>query len=306
MGDIAQSVRGLLLLSYPVTHGIITDYDAMRELWRDSIYNAARVDPREHPFFLTEPIQNPCRRKTTEIWFEEFDVPALYFATAAKMSLFAEHITTGVAVELGGGLLQIVPVYQGHVIQHAVKRFNLGGHNLIEYFIRLLKESGTTLTTSAHFEIARDMLEKNGFVAQHFAEELEKSASSEQVDKSYELPDGQVITMRSERFRAIEPLFQPSLLGMEEMGIHELVHQAVMRCDIDVRRELFGKIVVTGGCSMFPGIQSRLQAEVQSLVPASVAVKVHETTLGARGRHFASWVREARPKQRESHSFIIV
>ncbi len=67
------------------------------------------------------------------------------------------------------------------------------------------------------------------------------------LDKSYELPDGQVVTIGNERFRAPEALFQPSVLGRESGGIHVTAFNAIMKCDVDVRKDLYGNIVLVSG-----------------------------------------------------------
>ena len=84
----------------------------------------------------------------------------------------------------------------------------------------------------------------------------------------------QVITIGNERFRCPEVLFQPALVGLEASGIHETTFKSIMKCDVDVRRDLFANIVLSGGTTMFPGLADRMQREVTALAPAGVRVRV--------------------------------
>merc|ERR1712107_688396 len=89
----------------------------------------------------------------------------------------------------------------------------------------------------------------------------------------YELPDGQVITIGNEKFRCPEALFQPSFLGMEACGIHETTYNSIMKCDVDIRKDLYANTVMSGGTTMYPGIADRMQKEITALAPSTIKIK---------------------------------
>ncbi|OXA36947.1 Actin-3 [Folsomia candida] len=261
VGNAAQEKRHILTLEYPIERGIISDWDDMEKIWNYAFYNELRVAPEEHPVLLTDSAMHPKqqREKMTQIMFETFNCPAMYVSMQGILALYASGRTTGVVLYSGDGVTQTVPVYNNNIVHEAVFRLDLAGAYLL-----LFVENKHPFTTTAEREIVRVVMEKKCYVALDFDQEL--SASSSSITEFYELPDGQVIKIESERFRCTEALFQPSILGVDGDGVHEMVNKSILHCGEDIRNDLYGNIILAGGTSMFKGFADRMKKEIGALV----------------------------------------
>lgn len=288
IGPAAEEHRGALKLSYPVDNGIVNNWADMERVWT-YVYSRENLNvvSEEHAVLLTEAPLNPLsnREKAAEIFFEGLNVPALYCSIQAILSLYASGRTTGVVLDSGDGVTHVVPVYEGFAIPNAISRMDIAGRNITSHLQQLLRRGGHIFQTSSEFEVVRQIKENCCIVAFNPTEQ----ESQTQSKCPYQLPDGSILEMGPETFRAPEILFKPEIIGSEHRGIHDCLVKSIMKTDIDLRRLLFSQIVLAGGSTMFPGFGDRLLNEVRKhpLSPKDMKIRIaapperlHSTWIG--------------------------
>ncbi|KAH0565192.1 Actin-like protein [Trichoglossum hirsutum] len=292
IGQRAQELRGLLKIKYPLEHGIVTDWDDMERIWNFVYNEELKTLSEEHPVLLTEAPLNPRTNRETaaQIFFETFNVPALYTSIQAVLSLYASGRTTGIVLDSGDGVSHAVPVYEGFAMPSSIRRIDVAGRDVTEYLQTLFRKSGYVFHTSAEKEVVRQIKEKWGYVALDPRKEEKEwqGAGSKGEGKTvdYKLPDGNVLKVGSERFRAPEILFEPEIIGLEYPGIHQIVVDAINRTDMDLRTALFGNIVLSGGSTLTKGFGDRLLHEVQRLAPKDMRIKIFAPP----ERKYSTWI----------------
>ncbi|KAL0915051.1 hypothetical protein M5K25_015451 [Dendrobium thyrsiflorum] len=223
----------------------------------------------------------------TQIMLEMFNVPAIYVAIQAVLSLCANcdiiglnnfilifgSFDTSIVFDSRDGASHAVPIYEGYVFPHAIPQLDPASCDITDAQMKILIDRanysvrtpditlsnldvtlrpvsaqnnlpidrGYSFTTMAEQEIVRDMKRK-------LAYELKTANGSSVVEKTYELPQGQIITIGAERFRCLvqEVLFQPSMIVMESAGIHEKTYNSIMKCVVYIMKDLYGNIVLSG------------------------------------------------------------
>ena len=287
-GTDARNKRGVLIQKYPLEYGRIINWDDMEKLWNHTLLEDLKVSPNEHPVILTESPLNPKanREKMVQIMFETFNVPSLFLGSQPVLSLYSTGKTIGTVLDIGDTVCNIVPVCEGYACTDGISTLNIGGRDLTEYLMELLNALGYAFTTVER-EIVRDMKEKLGYIAIDYHKELHNLQTST-LDKlsEYELPDGQIISLCNEKYQCPEILFQPSLMNNESSGIHELTYNSIMKCNSDIRNELFNNIVLSGGSTMFPGFEERFKKELITLSSNDINIDI----TSAPSRPHSAWI----------------
>merc|ERR1712232_1190281 len=99
----------------------------MEHLWKYTFNDKLKIDPSEHKIMLTEAPLNPVenRKRTIQRMFEGFGFQAAQMQIQAMLVLYAQGLLTGVVVDSGDGVTHVVPVYEGFVPGHLIRRLNV-------------------------------------------------------------------------------------------------------------------------------------------------------------------------------------
>ncbi|KFO26719.1 Actin-like protein 7A [Fukomys damarensis] len=255
-----------LKLVNPLQHGIIVDWDTVQDIWEYLFRQEMKIAPEEHAVLVSDPPLSPNtnREKYAEMLFESFSTPAMHIAYQSRLSMYSYGRTSGLVVEVGHGVSYVVPIFEGYPLPSITGRLDYAGSDLTVYLMSLLNNAGQHFTED-QMSTVEDIKQKCCFVAMDPIEE--KKVPPSELDIQYTLPDGKEICLCQERFLCSEMFFKPSLIKSMQLGLHTQTMSCLNKCDIALKRNLMGNILLCGGSTMLRGFPNRLQKELSSMCP---------------------------------------
>lgn len=244
----------------PIVRGFVRDWDAVEDLLHHVLYTGLGWEMgNEGQILFTDPLSTPkaMREQLVQLLFENFNVSGFYAAEQAVLSLYAVGRISGCTVDIGHGKIDIAPVIEGAVHHIASRRFEIGGSDLTKLLVQELAKSNPQVNLKLS-DVER-IKEKYSCCAD---DEVAYAKIQHKCHKEqHTLPDGQVITVGKERYTVGEALFQPSILGLEALGIVEQLVHSISSVSSENHRQLLENTVLCGGTSTMAGFEERFQNE---------------------------------------------
>ena len=241
----------------PIEHGIITNFDLMEKIWEHTFSRELKVPQEERNILTSDSPLSPKinREKMTQIMFEKFNVQGLFICIRPILSMYCVGKTSALVLQSGDDVTQIVPINEGYYFPYSITKSNLGGKLVTNYLNDKLKENNNEVLFN---------------------------------EIKYKLPDGKEVNLDKELFTCPELLFKPDLIGMEIPGIHMQMYNSIMKCENELRKDLYSNIILAGGNTLLNDFQERIRQEVECLAPNSLLPKLK--VIAQNERKYTAWI----------------
>ncbi|XP_077452215.1 actin-related protein 6 isoform X2 [Stigmatopora argus] len=270
----------------PIQKGYLVNWDVQRKVW-------------DHLFG-----KEMFKESMNEILFEEYRFQSALRINAGSLSArryfrAQPYELCCLVVDSGFSFTHIAPYCRSRRMKDAIRRISVGGKLLTNHLKEIISYRQLHVMDETH--VINQVKEDVCFVSQDFYKDMavaQLKGRDNTVMRDYVLPDfgaikkgfckpadqvvlsgkyktgEQILRLANERFAVPEMLFRPSDIGIREMGLPEAIVDSVASLSEDMQPHMYGNIILTGGNVLFPGFRERLEAELRSLVPAHVPVKV--------------------------------
>uniref|UniRef100_A0A6I8PDT1 Actin related protein 6 n=1 Tax=Ornithorhynchus anatinus TaxID=9258 RepID=A0A6I8PDT1_ORNAN len=265
-----------------------------------------KVDFLDTNIIITEPYFNfsSIQESMNEILFEEYQFQAVLRVNAGALSAhryFRDNPSElcCIIVDSGYSFTHIVPYCRSKKKKEAIIRINVGGKLLTNHLKEIISYRQLHVMDETH--VINQVKEDVCYVSQDFYKDMDIAklkGEENTVMVDYVLPDfstikkgfckpreemvlsgkyktgEQILRLANERFAVPEILFNPSDIGIQEMGIPEAIVYSIQNLPEEMQPHFFKNIVLTGGNSLFPGFRDRVYSEVRCLTPTDYEVSV--------------------------------
>ena len=271
----------------PIENGIIKDFDLMEKVWEHTFTRELKVSQDERNILTSDSPLSPKmnREKITQIMFEKFNVQGLFICIRPMLSMYCVGKTSALVLESGDDVTQIVPINEGYYFPYSVTKSNLGGKCVTNFLVDKLSEKYNNIQKNDLKKSSKIIKEKSCRVSLNYDEEFNDNKVNGTV---YKLPDGNELKLEKELFMCPEALFNPSLIGQEIPGIPMQMYNSIMKCENELRKDLYSNIILAGGNTLLNDFHERIEQEMQFLIPTSYSQKLK--IIAQNERKYTAWI----------------
>ncbi|TET56854.1 MAG: hypothetical protein E3J52_11235 [Promethearchaeota archaeon] len=238
------------------------------------------------PFFISELEKTKLR----DIFFNVFDFPSLLFLSESQGILATLRKTSGVVINMGEANTTITTFLHGFSNAMARDIYPIAGKELTSYLLNLiLTRKGSGKTVYLDKILAKEIKDKLSLCIFNLDEEIRRIKDGlTKYNRTIDLPDGSSLEINTERFMLVEPLFNPSLIHIDYLGLPEVVSKVIKFWDRENWEIMVSNIIIAGGGSLIPGLEKRLKLEIAKYFSDRMKEKINVVVVS--GRENIGWI----------------
>ncbi|OHS94439.1 actin [Tritrichomonas foetus] len=265
----------------PINHGIIQNWDDLTTIFRKIFTTDVKQETSSTPVVLTSTSNAPDsqRIKLAEIFFETYSTPFFAIENSCTLNLFGSDKKTGLFIEIGEGITDIAPFYEGFGLERGNICSKLAGLSVTKYLQKILHKNQKMYIDN--IPSLREIKEQYCY------------AWSDQPPAAQEISTGRInLRLKDELAKCSDFLFHPHMFGAQAKGVHQMIYDSIMSVEAGMRGQLLNNIYIGGGATLMKGFKERLDIELKALLgetPFQVHVpEIFENTAWFGGSIFSS------------------
>ncbi|KAJ6232885.1 actin-17-related [Anaeramoeba flamelloides] len=275
IGEKHETMNKLLDSIYPIERETITHWEEMEMIWSYVLNNLNQNNSLCNIFFPENVCESKAsRERKCQIMFETFGVPSIGLGFQPILSLYSVNRTCGVVLDLGHSLSSACFVQNANIDPNSIQYINLGGKDITDYLFQLInkKYNGNYFLQKCDWDIVEELKKEICFVESNYTNTRnqnndKKAINSNNQNIKIKLSNNKEIEISNGRTKAIEILFNPNLVSLEdEPSISYLIKNSFNNCEFLNKDKILNSIFITGGSSKFSGLVDRLDYELKHIL----------------------------------------
>lgn len=286
-------------------NGLIYNFDKVVDNWQyvfDNIDNGSSIEAKEYPLVLTEQPWNTAKNRltTSQIIFEQFEVPIFSLVKTPLAQLYHSGKATGLVIDIGSSVCSVTPILDGTIQTKSAFHSKFAGDFLnLQVLHYLTSKTDVNNLLPRQFANASESF-KSYQISHNILQEYKNLSISYHL-KDFQLPNRDHINVSDTR-NYLENLFQPQfhkIPGIEvppptvdkphTHGLTNLVFLALKSLESsllpnvndqssqasvnkfarfnEIFKTLFANIMITGGTSLANGLAEQVIQDIRALTP---------------------------------------